>query len=103
MKRFREFRLDELNQCLWRLDGDGREQRLLLKPKPFAVLCHLVKHAGRLVTQDEILGAVWSDTHVQPEVLKRHIFDLRYALGDDPKDPVFLETLPRRGYQFIAP
>jgi len=39
---------------------------------------------------------------VQPEVLKSHIRDIRAALGDDPKNPHFIETLPRRGYQFIA-
>jgi tetratricopeptide (TPR) repeat protein len=54
------------------------------------------------VTQDELLQAVWSDTYVQPEVLKRHIFEIRSVLGDQPKKPVFIETLPRRGYRFIA-
>jgi DNA-binding winged helix-turn-helix (wHTH) protein/tetratricopeptide (TPR) repeat protein len=103
MKEFRGFRLDEVNQCLWRRDAEGKDQRVLLKPKPFAILHHLVEHAGRLVTQDELLDEVWRDTHVQPEVLKRHIFDLRQVLGDDPKTPVYLETLPRRGYQFVAP
>ena len=103
MKTFRGLRLDELNQCLWRRDSDGKDQRVLLRPKAFAILCYLVARAGRLVTHDELLDAVWPDTHVQPEVLKRHVFDLREALGDVPKKPVFLETLPRRGYQFIAP
>jgi DNA-binding winged helix-turn-helix (wHTH) protein len=103
MKEFRGFRLDEVNQCLWRRDAEGKDERVLLKPKPFAILHHLVEHAGRLVTQDELLDEIWRDTHVQPEVLKRHIFDLRKVLGDDPKTPVYLETLPRRGYQFVAP
>ena len=40
---------------------------------------------------------------MQPEVLKYQIADIRAALGDHPKDPLFIETLPRRGYQFIAP
>ncbi len=102
-ERIPRFRLDEVNQCLWHRDAEGKDERILLKPKPFAILRHLVQHAGRVVTQDELLDEVWRDTHVQPEVLKRHIFDLRKVLGDDPKTPVFLETLPRRGYQFIAP
>ena len=102
-KEFPPFRLDTVNQCLWRRADCGDEERILLKPKAFAILRYLVDHAGRLVTQDELLDAVWSDTHVEPEVLKRHMFDIRNELGDDPKNPRFIETLPRRGYQFIAP
>jgi DNA-binding winged helix-turn-helix (wHTH) protein len=97
-KEFPPFGLDPANQCLWR---DG--QRVLLKPKPFAILHYLVDHAGRLVTQEELLRALWPDTYVQPEVLKRHIFEIRDVLGDDPKRPTYIETLSRRGYQFIAP
>jgi predicted ATPase len=54
------------------------------------------------VTQEAFLAAVWPETHVQPEVLKRCIFEIRSALGDRPKTPRFIETLPRRGYCFIA-
>src|ERR1700693_5533710 len=103
MKEFRPFRLDTVNQCLWRRSDTGEDERLLLKPTPHAILRYLVDHAGRLVTQDELLDAVWPDTHVQPEVLKRHIFDIRDVLGDNPKDPIYIETLPRRGYQLIWP
>ena len=102
-KEFPPFRLDTVNQCLWRREECGGEERILLKPKAFAILKYLVDHAGRLVTQDELLDAVWPDTHVQPEVLKRHMLDIRHELGDDAKNPRFIETLPRRGYQFIAP
>src|ERR1700678_4064887 len=103
MKEFRPFRLDTINQCLWRRKDSGEDERLLLKPTPYAILRYLVEHAGRLVTQDELLDAVWPNTTVQPEVLKRHILDIRSVLGDNPRHPVFVETLPRRGYQFIAP
>jgi len=102
IKEFPPFRLDTANQCLWRSGDHGDEERILLKPKAFAILLYLVDHAGRLVTQQELLEAVWPDTFVQPEVLKRHIFDIRDVLGDDPKKPIYIETLPRRGYQFIA-
>ena len=101
-KEFPPFRLDMVNECLWHR-RDGSEQRICLTPKAFAILRYLVEHAGRLVTQTEMLEAVWPDTFVQPEVLKSHIFDVRHILGDDPKSPRFIETLPRRGYQFIAP
>jgi DNA-binding response OmpR family regulator len=52
MKVFPSFRLDTANQCLWRRADTGREARILLTPKGFAVLEHLVEHAGRLVTDD---------------------------------------------------
>jgi DNA-binding winged helix-turn-helix (wHTH) protein len=103
MKEFLPFRLDLPNQCLWRSREREEEQRILLSPKAFAMLRYVVERAGRLVTQDELLEALWSEAFVQPEVLKSHIRDIRGALGDDPKTPHFIETLPRRGYRFIAP
>jgi DNA-binding winged helix-turn-helix (wHTH) protein/tetratricopeptide (TPR) repeat protein len=103
MKEFSPFRLDIVNQCLWRHSDDTGEQRILLTPKAFAMLRYLVEHAGRLVTPDELLEALWPDTFVQPEVIKSHVRDIRGALGDDAKNARFIETLPRRGYRFIAP
>src|SRR5580700_3118300 len=103
MKEFPPFRLDEVNQCLWRRVNGADEQRIPLTPKAFSVLRYLLERAGRLVTQDELLEALWPDTYVQPEVLKSHILDIRSALGDSAKNPRFIQTLPRRGYQFIAP
>ena len=97
MKEFHPFRLDVADQSLWRDD-----QRIHLTPKAFAILSYLVARAGRLVTQNELLEAHWPDTFVQPEVLKSQILDIRGALGDRPKDPLFIETVPRRGYRFIA-
>ena len=102
MREFPPFRLDSVNQCLWRHCDSSEDQRVLLTPKAYAVLLYLVDRAGRLVTQDELLEAVWPDTFVQPEVLKYQIADLRGALGDSAKRPSFIETLPRRGYRFIA-
>src|SRR5208283_3054804 len=102
MKEFPPFRLDTENQCLWRRGDAPDNERVMLTPKAFAVLRYLVERAGRLVTQDQLLDAVWPDTFVQPEVLKYQIADIRGKLGDDPKNPRFIETLPRRGYQFIA-
>ena len=103
MKEFPPFRLDTVNQCLWRHRDNGDDDRIRLTPKAFGVLRYLVEHAGRLVTQNELLEALWPDTFVQPEVIKSHILDIRTALGDGPKNPQFIETLPRRGYRFIAP
>src|SRR5271167_3431544 len=103
MKEFPPFRLDAVNQCLWRRVNGTEEQCILPTPKAFSVLRYLLEHAGRLVTQDELLEALWPDTFVQPEVLRSHIRDIRVVLGDDAHNPRFIETLPRRGYQFVAP
>src|SRR5262249_2147532 len=97
VKTFEPFRLDEVNQCLWR--GDTR---LSLTPKPFAVLRYLVNHQGRLVTHEELLNAIWPDTYVQPQVLRRYILEIRRVLENSAENPPLAEPLPKRGYQFIA-
>jgi TolB-like protein/DNA-binding winged helix-turn-helix (wHTH) protein len=98
MKLFKTFRLDTANHLLWR-NGD----RVPITPKAFDVLAYLVEHAGQVVTQDEILDALWSETYVNPEILRKYILEIRKALGDRPDNPEFVETLPRRGYRFVAP
>jgi len=102
MKVFLPFRLDTANQCLWRSGDTGREERILLTPKAFAVLAYLAEHAGRLVTPDELLEAVWSGRVIEPQAVRKHILEVRAALGDRPKNSLFIETLPKRGYRFIA-
>src|SRR4029453_19292581 len=97
MKSFLSFRLDEVNQCLWK-----GQRRIALMPKPFAVLSYLVNHAGRLVTHDELLNAIWPDTYVQPEVLRRYVLEIRRVLGDSADHPRFVETVTKRGYRFVA-
>jgi DNA-binding winged helix-turn-helix (wHTH) protein/tetratricopeptide (TPR) repeat protein len=103
MKVFAAFRLDTLNQCLWRRSNLGKEERVLLMPKAFAVLSYLIERAGRLVTHDELLEAVWPGSVVEPQAVRRHILEVRTALGDRPKNSLFIETIPKRGYRFIAP
>src|SRR6266516_2079846 len=102
MREFPPFRLDTVNQCLWRGEGPA-EERILLAPKAFAVLRYLVEHPGRLVSHEELFAALWPKTYVQPEVLKSHIAVIRAVLGDDARKPLFIETMSRRGYRFIAP
>jgi DNA-binding winged helix-turn-helix (wHTH) protein len=103
MKVFPPFRLDTVNQCVWRLEDKGREERILLAPKAFSVLAYLVEHAGRLVTHDELLEAVWPGSVVEPQAVKKHVLRVRGALGDRPKNSRFIETVTKRGYRFIAP
>jgi DNA-binding winged helix-turn-helix (wHTH) protein/tetratricopeptide (TPR) repeat protein len=97
VKLFGSFRLDTLNHCLWR--GGSR---VPLTPKAFDVLRYLVDHPGRVVGQEEILEALWPETYVNPEVIKKYILSIRRVLGDKPDKPVFVETIPRRGYRFAA-
>jgi TolB-like protein/DNA-binding winged helix-turn-helix (wHTH) protein len=98
MKSFKTFRLDTANHILWR-----NEDRVPVAPQSFDVLAYLVEHAGRVVTQDEILEALWPETYVNPEVLRKYILEIRKTLGDRPNNPEFIETWPKRGYRFIAP
>ncbi len=98
MKQFESFRLDTANECLWR----DRAQ-IPLPPKPYAILRYLVEHAGRLITHDELLDALWPETYVQPQVLRTYMLELRKVLGDDAGAPRFIQTLPKRGYCFVAP
>ncbi len=98
MKQFRSFRLDTVNHCLWQ-----GEDRISLTPKAFDMLRYLVEHADRLVTQDEILEALWPETYVNPEVIKKYILVIRKVLGDRRDKPEFIKTVPRRGYRFVAP
>lgn len=95
---FGEFRLDSADRSLW----NGRE-RIPLKPKLLALLQHLARNAGRLVTKDELLDRVWGDGHVDCSVLKASMAHLRRALGDSVEAPRFIETASRHGYRFIAP
>jgi eukaryotic-like serine/threonine-protein kinase len=97
VKSFGSFRLDTANHCLWR-----DAERVSITPKAYDVLCHLVENSGRLVTPDEMLEAIWADTYVNPEVLRKYILEIRKALGDKPDAPQFVETVPKRGYRFIA-
>lgn len=96
------FRLDTVDQCLWKREGDAEDRRIPLTPKAFAVLKYLLDNAGRLITHEEFLEAVWPGVYIQPEGLKSQILTLRSALGDDARNPGFIEALPRRGYRFIA-
>jgi class 3 adenylate cyclase len=94
---FESFRLDPLNACLW-----WGAEAVVLTPKTFDVLHYLVRHAGRLVTKDELLDAVWLETAVSDGVVRMAISALRKALDDTAQTPRFIATVPRRGYRFVA-
>jgi DNA-binding winged helix-turn-helix (wHTH) protein/predicted ATPase len=96
--RFGAFQLDPPNARLLR-----GSLAIALQPKAFDVLAYLAENAGRLVTQDELIDAIWPDTIVGDSSLKSCIRQIRQALGDPARQPQFIETVHRRGYRFIAP
>src|SRR5688572_12900717 len=75
-----------------------------LQPQPFKVLAMLVGRAGEVVTRQDIEREVWGkETHVDFDLgLNYCIKQIRFALNDDAENPRYVETLPRRGYRFIA-
>ncbi len=95
--RFGDHVLDRQDRALSR---DG--QRVPLRPKTYGLLEYLVGHAGRLVTKEELLDAVWPGVAVSDTVLKVCVRELREALGDDPRTPTFIATRHRVGYVFVA-
>lgn len=83
-----------------RLTREG--EKISLTPKAAEILTLLVTNAGRLVEKDFLLKEVWPDTFVEESNLAQNIFTLRKALGDDRDGPTYIETVPRRGYRFVA-
>jgi DNA-binding winged helix-turn-helix (wHTH) protein len=67
------------------------------------VLVFLMEHPGEVLSRETIIDAVWSEQFVGEAVIRRAIASLRRALGDDARNPRFIETIPKRGYRLIAP
>jgi Tol biopolymer transport system component/DNA-binding winged helix-turn-helix (wHTH) protein len=94
---FGPFRLDATEQLLLR----GGEA-VPLTPKAFDLLLRLVEHEGHLLTKDELLRLVWPDTFVEEATLASNISQLRKALGEGDNGHRYIETVPKRGYRFVA-
>ena len=94
---FGPFRLDISEHSLLR---DG--QVVPLEPKVFDLLKVLVQNDGRLLQKDELLKEVWPDSFVEEGNLNRNISILRKALGEDSSGKPYIETVPKRGYRFVA-
>jgi DNA-binding winged helix-turn-helix (wHTH) protein/TolB-like protein/Flp pilus assembly protein TadD len=96
--RFGPFQLDPGEQILTR---EGKP--IPLTGKAFQTLLALVEKSGHTVTKDELLSKVWPDTFVEEITLSQNISTLRKALSDDKSDSKYIQTVPRRGYRFVAP
>jgi len=92
----------------WRVDPhknviERKDHRVRVEPKAMRVLVHLAERAGDDVAREEILRAVWDGSPVKAEVLTNAIWELRKALGDDSREPDFIQTVSGKGYRLVAP
>ena len=88
---------------------DASERQLLrdgavvpLTPKVFDVLLALVENSGHILSKDEVMKLVWSNTAVEEGNIARNISTLRNVLGERPRQHQYIETIPWRGYRFVG-
>jgi len=94
---FGPYRLNPAQQQL--TDGS---RRIPLTPKALQTLLVLVEKRGEVVSKEELLEKVWPDTFVEEATLSQNVFTLRKQLQDDKDKVVYIETVPKRGYRFVA-
>lgn len=92
----------------YRIDVKARRiaaggEPLIVTAKAFDILVTLIRHAGEVVTKDELMNAVWADTAVEENNLTQHISALRKIFGERAGENRFIATVPGRGYCFVAP
>ena len=78
-------------------------EKIPMKSKVFETLLTLVRHAGQLLTKDELMVQIWGNNYVEEANLTQNIFTLRKIFGEKPRDHQFIVTVPGRGYRFVAP
>src|SRR5215467_8717862 len=94
---FGPFRLDPSEELL--VEG---ARKVPLTPKAYKTLLVLVENRDRTLGKDELLEKVWPDAYVEEATLSQNIFTLRRTLRDDRETAQYIETLPKRGYRFVA-
>jgi len=95
--QFGPFRIDMLNHVLLR-DGET----IPLKPKVFDTLLVLLENRVRVLEKDELMDRLWPATIVEESNLTQNVYLVRKALGEGPRENVYIKTLPKRGYRFVA-
>jgi DNA-binding winged helix-turn-helix (wHTH) protein/TolB-like protein/tetratricopeptide (TPR) repeat protein len=78
-------------------------QSVRLEPRVMDVLVYLAAHSERVVPKEELMEAVWGGAFVEEGALSQAIHSLRKVLGDDARQPRFIQTVPKRGYRLVAP
>jgi len=92
---------DVLVDCIsLRVEKNGQPRKIT--PRAFDVLAYLVSQRGRLVDKQELFEQVWKDAFVTDNALTRAVKEIRQVIGDDADAPRYIETVPKRGYRFIA-
>lgn len=79
-----------------------RDQMRVLEPRAFDLLLYLIQHRGRVIDKEELFAQVWQRAFVTDSALTQSIKQIRHVLGDDANAPRYIETVPKRGYCFIA-
>jgi TolB-like protein/DNA-binding winged helix-turn-helix (wHTH) protein/Flp pilus assembly protein TadD len=95
---FGDFRVDADQRLLF-----SHDRQIRLAPKAFDTLLTLIEADGRIVEKEELLKKIWPDTFVEEGSLARNISVLRKVLGESPDDEKYIQTIPKRGYRFVAP
>ncbi len=95
---FGPFTLDTAQRTLFRDDAPWH-----LPPRVYALAEILVTRAGEAVSKEVLLEAVWPDVLVSEQSLSEAVWQLRRALGDNPKRPEYVQTVPKFGFRFVAP
>jgi DNA-binding winged helix-turn-helix (wHTH) protein/tetratricopeptide (TPR) repeat protein len=91
----------------WRVEPEvGRlrsgNELVSLEPEAMVLLVFLAERAGQLLSAEELIEAIWPGQAMDDCLLFKRVAQIRRALGDDPREPVFVETVPGQGYRFIA-
>src|SRR5262245_8984386 len=94
---FGEFRLHPEERVL-----EHHGQAIPLTPKLFDTLLMLVQNSGRLLEKEQFMNMIWPGSYVEEGNLSQNVFLLRRILGDDQNGHSFIQTIPRRGYKFVA-
>ena len=95
---FGQFRVDARNRLLF--EGD---ELVTLTPKAFATLLALVENSGSVMSKEELMRLVWADDFVEENNLAQNIHAVRKRVGDGVDGVKYIETIPKRGYRFVAP
>src|SRR5438552_13774380 len=89
-----------VNPASGQISRDGETARV--EVRTMRLLLCLAEHSGEFVSIDDLLTQVWPDVTVAPDSVYQAVASLRRLLGDDPKQPTYVETVPRLGYRMIA-
>src|SRR5215831_17805116 len=96
------YRFDDVgvDRGLARIEKDGQARKL--STRAFDVLVYLIEHRERIVEKQELFDEMWKEKFVTDNALTKIIKEIRQVIGDDADAPRYIETIPKRGYRFIA-